>query len=91
MAAATVITIIQLVEAAIPGFTAVLTAIRNLKQNNSDLTAAQITTLVQGICTNVGNLDADTLATLSQIPAAPAATAANKSAAVWPEVEPAKS
>jgi hypothetical protein len=70
MAAAIAIGVLQAVDAAVPGVLALWNAISELHQKNSGLTAAQVVTMAQTMSQQIGTLDADTLATLAQIPSA---------------------
>jgi hypothetical protein len=64
--------VLQAVDAAVPGILALWNAITELHQKNPGLTSAQVVTLAQTMSTQIGTLDADTLATLAQIPSVPA-------------------
>ena len=68
MAAAGITLGISLAEELIPGVLNLWNAIANLRQKNPTLTAAQVTAMVQTMEGTIGTLDADTLATLAQIP-----------------------
>ena len=72
MAAVLAVGVLQAVDAAIPGVLALWNAITQLHQKNPGLTSAQVVTLAQTMSQQIGTLDADTLATLAQIPSAPA-------------------
>jgi hypothetical protein len=78
MAAVLAVGVLQAVDAAIPGVLALWNAITQLHQKNPGLTAAQVVTMAQTMSQQIGTLDADTLATLAQIPSgsAPASPAA---------------
>jgi len=67
--AALAISILQAAEAAIPGFLALWNAIAELKQKNPSLSPAQVVAMAQAMESQIGTLDADTLATLAQIQA----------------------